>query len=222
MPNRHPPQPQAALHDERHPSGQARSARSHPSEPDLRRRDALPGIWLVTDARNDAALEAALARLPRGSGLIFRHTHLPPAERRARFAALARAARRRGHYVVLAGSARQARRWGADGAYGSPERLARGPALRRLVTVHTWRELAVAHRARADAVLISPVFATRSHPGAPALGPLRFHLLAARARVPVIALGGVTAHRARAFHLRRWAAIDGLAKSPTAAFPIHS
>lgn len=187
-----------------------------------KRPAALPRVWLVTDARNDAALEAALLRLPRGSGLIFRHAHLPPGERRARFAALARAARRRGHRVVLSGSAHDARRRGADGAYGPPGRLSQGPAALRLVTVHSLRELAAAHRARADAVLISPLFATRSHPGAPALGPLRFRLLAARARVPAIALGGVTEARARAFRLRRWAAIDGLVKSPTAVFPIHS
>ena len=30
----------------------------------------------------------------------------------------------------------------------------------------------------ADAVLLSPVFPTRSHPGAPVLGPVRFRLLA--------------------------------------------
>ena len=186
------------------------------------RHPPLPRLWLVSDARNDDGLATALARLPRGSGLIFRHYHLPAAEQRARFAALARAAKRRRHRVMLSGTAREARRWGAQGAYGPPARLSRGPALPRLVTVHTLRELAAAHRARADAVLISPVFATRSHPRARTLGPLRFRLLAARARVPVIALGGVTVHRARAFGLRRWAAIDGLAKAPTALFPIHS
>ena len=76
-------------------------------------RDALPDLWLVSDARNDAALERALARLPRGSGLIVRHYHLAPDARRERFDALARLARRRGHRVVLAGSAEQARRWDA-------------------------------------------------------------------------------------------------------------
>jgi hypothetical protein len=42
----------------------------------------------------------------------LRHYHLPPAERRARFALAARAARARGHGVVLAGSMAQARAWG--------------------------------------------------------------------------------------------------------------
>ncbi|MFD2134454.1 hypothetical protein ACFSLT_03005 [Novosphingobium resinovorum] len=35
-------------------------------------------------------------------------------------------------------------------------------------------------------------------------------LLSARARVPVIALGGMTRHRARTARIARWAAIDGL------------
>ncbi|MEE4451803.1 thiamine phosphate synthase [Novosphingobium resinovorum] len=165
---------------------------------------SLPRLWLISDARNDAVLERALAKLPRGSGLIFRHYHLPSDERRTRFHAFARTARRFGHVVVLAGDARQARRWGADGAYGAV--LARGPQVLRLVTVHSLRELARARRA--DAVLLSPVFATASHPGGRSLGPVRFRLLAARARVPVIALGGMTAHRARG--IGRWAAIDGL------------
>lgn len=170
----------------------------------------LPAVWLVSDARNDAVLERVLARLPRGSGLVFRHYHLPAPARRARFAALARLARARGHWIVLAGSAAQARRWGADGAYGAPALLARGPAMPRLVTAHDLSELARARRA--DAVLLSPVFPTRSHPGGAVLGALRFRLLAARAPAPVIALGGLDARRARTLRSPRWAAIDGHAR----------
>jgi thiamine-phosphate pyrophosphorylase len=39
---------------------------------------------------------------------------------------------------------------------------------------------------------------------------VRWRALAARARVPVIALGGMNARRARALGCRYWAAIDGL------------
>ena len=164
----------------------------------------LPKIWLVSDARNDAALAQALKRLPRGSGLIFRHYHLDPLSRQARFKALKRLARRHGHRVVLSGSAAEARRWGADGAYGAD--LARGPALLRLVTVHSLRELRRA--SRADAVLLSPVFPTRSHPGGKVLGPLRWRAIAALSNVPVIALGGMTARRARQIGAEHWAGID--------------
>lgn len=170
----------------------------------------LPDLWLISGARNDAALAAALMRLPRGSGFIFRHYHLSKPERLARFAALARVARGRGHWVILAGGMREARRAGADGAYGAPERLAGGGAGFRLVTAHSLREIAAARRVRADAVLLSPVWPTRSHPGGSALGGLRFWLLARRAGRPVIALGGMTRRRALSLRWGRWAAIDGL------------
>lgn len=175
-----------------------------------RRHPALPPLWLISDARNDAGLERAIARLPRGSGLIFRHYHLPPDERRARFAALARRARARGMVVVLAGTMAQARAWGADGAYGPPRQLARGPAGLRLVTAHALAELARAARARGSAALLSPAFPTRSHPGAPVLGPTRWRAMAAWACLPVLALGGMNPHRARALRCLGWAAIDGL------------
>ena len=169
-----------------------------------------PNVWLVSDARNDAALEQILRQLPRGSGLIFRHYHLGQSARRARFAELKRIARSRGHIVALSANPEGARRWGADAAYGSPRSLARGPATLRLVTAHSLRELAQAHRARADAVLLSPVYPTQSHPGQCALGPVRFRLLAVRALVPVIALGGMNPRRARHLGAARWAAVDGL------------
>lgn len=175
-----------------------------------RRHPPLPAFWLVTDRRNDDRLEQALRRLPRGSGMVFRHYHLEPDVRRARFKALARIARQRGQVVVLAGSVREARRWGADGAYGAPASLARGPHLIRLMTAHSLREVGMARHMRAQAIVLSPVFPTRSHPGAGALGPVRFRLLARHARTPVIALGGMNRHRARSMKWKNWAAIDGI------------
>ncbi|WP_338467376.1 thiamine phosphate synthase [Novosphingobium sp. ZN18A2] len=176
-----------------------------------KRHPAIPGLWLLTDARNDAALDRAMRRLPRGSGVIFRHYHLPVTARRARFARLAKTARSRGLVPVLAGSSRLARGWGAGGAYGAPSALGRPTGGLRLATAHSLRELAVAARGGADAVLLSPVFATRSHPGGKALGPVRFLFLARQSPLPVIALGGMSAKRARRFPVHGWAAIDAFA-----------
>jgi thiamine-phosphate pyrophosphorylase len=173
-----------------------------------KRYPTLPCVWLISDARNDAGLESALKRLPRGSGFIFRHYHMPPAARRARFDRLARIARGREHLVVLAGGAKEARAWGADGAYGPPHPLARGPRTIRLVTAHSMGE--VAKTRRADAALLSPVFPTSSHPGGAVIGAVRFLLLARHSRCPVIALGGMSPARARQLGAPRWAAIDGL------------
>lgn len=177
----------------------------------MTRAKTLPALWLISDKRNDAGLERALARLPRGSGLIYRHYHLPGAERLARFRVLRRIAKARGHAVILADSSLTAREWGADGIYGAPRSLApRRHGLIHLATAHNLRELGLAARLGADAALLSPVFPTATHPGGAMLGGVRFRLLAAQTRLPVIALGGMNAHRANALEWPRWAAIDGL------------
>jgi thiamine-phosphate pyrophosphorylase len=169
----------------------------------------LPCLWLISDARNDAGLERALARLPRGSAFIYRHYHLPDAERFARFRQLRHVARARGHVVILADSALTAREWGADGIYGAARSLyPRRRGLIHLATAHDMAEIALAARLGADAALLSPVFPTRTHPGGAVLGAVRFRLLARQSPVPVIALGGMNAGRARAIGWPRWAAID--------------
>ena len=159
----------------------------------------MPCLWLITDARTDAGLERAIARLPRGSGVIFRHYHLAPRERATHLSQIRRLCRRFGHRLEIAGQ-----------GYGPPA------PHRRLATAHDLREIGMANRCGANAVLISPVFPTRTHPGAATLGRIRLLLLARRARMPVIALGGMTARRFRGLGFRGlgvhgWAAIDGLA-----------
>ena len=154
----------------------------------------MPCLWLITDARTDAGLERAIARLPRGSGVIFRHYHLAPRERATRLSQIRRVCRRFGHRLEVGGI-----------GYGPPA------PHRRLATAHDLREIGRANRFGAQAVLISPVFPTRSHIGAPTLGRVRLLLLARRARMPAIALGGMTARRFTGLGVHGWAAIDGLA-----------
>ena len=148
----------------------------------------------MTDARTDATLDRAIARLPRGSGVIFRHYHLPARERRARLAHVRRLCRRHGHRLEVGGE-----------GYGPPA------PHRRLATAHDLHEIGRANRMGAEAILLSPVHPTATHPGARALGPVRFLLLARRARVPVIALGGMTARRFRRLKVHGWAGIDAFA-----------
>ena len=114
---------------------------------------------------------------------------------------------------VLADSALTAREWGADGIYGAPLALyPRRDDLLRLATAHSLAEIAQARRVGAHAVLLSPTFATQSHPGAPSLGPVRWRLLAAQAGMPVIALGGMNPRNAHRLNWPYWAAIDGLSE----------
>jgi len=170
----------------------------------------LPHLWLMTDERQGDALWSALDALPRGTGVVFRHYSLSPADRRTMFDRVRRIARRRGLTLLLAGSPAQAAAWGADGAHGRFSHIGAGRMLRS-TPVHNAAELRAAHHA--DLVFVSPVFPTRSHPGARSLGPRRFAALLAQADMPVIALGGVDAKRAKrliAMGAHGWAAIDGL------------
>lgn len=172
---------------------------------------SFPRLWLLSDERNDDVLDIRLAELQEPVGLVYRHYHLPPFQRLARFRQLAAIARRQGHLVILADSTQIARAWGADGVYGSPLAICptRGDLL-AIATVHDMREMAQANRVGADAVMLSPVFPTRSHPGGKVLGPIRFRTLARHAQMPVIALGGMTQATAQRLGWPRWAAIDGL------------
>jgi len=82
-----------------------------------------------------------------------------------------------------------------------PEARARDAAHWRALRPH-WVITVAAHSSRgmhapyADAVLLSPVFATKSHPQGKILTPARARLMVRNALLPVLALGGVTVRNA--------------------------
>ena len=178
----------------------------------------LPKQWLFSDERAQAGLAELAALLPPGSGVILRHDGLASGPRRRLLRRLVRTARTRGLIVLLAGMPDTAWRWGADGVYLRQRDVGRAPQARRLgllimMPVHDAREARQARRAKADAVFISPLHPTRSHPGAPALGRAAWLRLARLSIAQPIALGGMTAPRARALNRASdrttgWAAID--------------
>ena len=113
-------------------------------------------------------------------------------------------ARRRGLVLLVAGDVELAIRLGAQGLHLPEAELHRAPALRLrqphwLLTgaAHGRQALNKAARLGLDAVLLSPVFATASHPGGAFLGPLRFQALSRGRALPVLALGGIDAETVR-------------------------
>lgn len=171
------------------------------------RHPELPRLWMMTDERQGDQLWRALARLPTGAGVIFRHKATAPAERRRLFERVRRIARARGLVLLLAGEDGEARAWTADGAH---HRRAHAPRY-GTAPAHDLREIRAAERSGAAAILLSPLHTTRSHPNAEGLGRMRFAALARTTRLPVIALGGVDRMRGRAamrVGAYGWAAID--------------
>ena len=175
----------------------------------MHRRQPLPRLWLMTDERQGEGLFPALERLPAGAGIVFRHYSLPEAERLRLFQRVQGIARSKGCVLMLAGPPLLPTLWGADGSHGWE-----GPAepnLLKSVSVRDLEEMEAANRLKADLVFVSPVFMTRSHPGKKPLGPEGLSALAARATMPVIALGGMNDERARTLtgtNIYGWAAID--------------
>ncbi|HTU09327.1 MAG TPA: thiamine phosphate synthase [Allosphingosinicella sp.] len=153
----------------------------------------------MTDERLGDRLSGAVARLPAGAGIVFRHYSLGEADRRALFDTV-----RAAHPgpLLLAGPADLAAIWGADGSHGRHSGAITASA-------HDLAEIRMAEALGVRLLFLSPVHPTRSHPDAPALGPEGFAALAAETELPVVALGGMNAARAEALpDAYGWAGID--------------
>ncbi len=162
----------------------------------------LPPLLLLTDPVRLRDPRPLLPRLPPGAAVIFRPYGIAEPARLGRL--YLRACRRRRILFLVAADVALARRIGADGVH-LPEYMAGSRAWARrarpgwLVTAaaHSPAALRRAAFAGADAALLSPVFATASHPGGRSLGVLRFARWCRASPLPVYALGGITAANAR-------------------------
>ncbi|MBE1236782.1 thiamine phosphate synthase [Phaeovibrio sulfidiphilus] len=171
----------------------------------------LPSGILVSDPVRLPDPSGALARLGPGGAVHLRLYGMPAAEAARVQARVLGAARRARVRVVLARDSQPAALPRTLGGIHLPEALALGrlPLARLLLwrraapertlcmATHNARALGRARSLGADYVLLSPMFPTRSHPGAPVLGAVRAALLARQAGVPVYALGGVTPRTVR-------------------------
>ena len=151
----------------------------------MRSRQHLPNRWLFTDERLGDVI-GIMGRLPRGTGVIFRHHGLAAAERRQLLRRLKRVATARGLTLIDE----------ADGA---------------VARVHNSRELRLALSRRTPLVFVSSLYPTRSHPERAPLSLMRAAALARLAGGRALALGGMDARRSRA--VRRlgfagWGGID--------------
>ena len=156
----------------------------------------LPPLLFFTDPARTPNAAATIARLPRGAGVVYRAFGAVDAVR-VGLALLAVARRRRLVFLVGADVA-LALRLGADGVH-LPERDAHRPARhrrlpRKFLVTRAGHSLAAARQARragADAVVVSPVFASASPSAGRALGVRRFTGIVRAGGLPAYALGGI-------------------------------
>ncbi len=185
----------------------AREVKARQRRTGLPMRD-VPPLWLFTDALRLPDPRAAIAALPRGlCGVVFRHDGVVGRAGLAR--AVARQCRLLVVPLVVAGDARLAAAVGAglhlrDGrrpAHRGP-RAWRRPAALITSSAHSQADMRRARTMGADAVFLSPVLPSCSHPGALALGVIRWAAQSRLARGGAMALGGVEGGMLR--RLPRW------------------
>ena len=189
----------------------------------------LPPLLLLTDERRLEDPRPFVELLAGLGGLVLRHYADP--HRAALAAELARLCRRAGVPFLVGADAALAAAVRADGVH-FPEALAARAVGLRAARPH-WLITAAAHGARAlrrarlagaDAALLSPFFATRSHPNTVPLGPVKGARLVRTAGLPVYALGGIdpaAARRLQAHEICGFAGVGGLMGSPGQAPPVR-
>lgn len=166
---------------------------------------AWPRRLALSDPKRAPDPNLLLPRLAAGSGLIWRAYDKTPSrqalramETRAKqnhvtlFVAVPPKAVRMTKFHHLHFAEHQLKTPYTDGKFVNARRAA--PHLRVTAAAHSMRAIIAAARAGADAVTISPVFATASHPDGKTLGPIRFAILATAAQnlgLKVYALGGM-------------------------------
>ncbi len=182
----------------------------------------LPPRIFMTDRHRLPNWQEVLTRLPEGTGVIFRDYDAPNRKKMAELVADICAAQ--GLILSIAGDPELA--LGLKAGLHLPEKQA--PSLYRhlsrlpmnafvTLSVHNMRGLISAQQLSVDAILISPVFTTNSHPDAATLGPVRFASLAKNSPCPVYALGGMSEaqfKRVSSIHTHNpigYAAIDAFA-----------
>jgi thiamine-phosphate pyrophosphorylase len=160
-----------------------------------------PPVLLITDRRQACRPLADLVAAALDGGcrwVSVREKDLPAPEQVALARAIVRLAEPFAACVLLHGEPRLAAQAGCAGVHlpaGGDVGAARAllhPSAWVSVSAHSTEEVFAAAGAGADAVTLSPIFASASKPGyGPALGLERLSEVAAASPLPVIALGGI-------------------------------
>lgn len=159
---------------------------------------ALPNLLFFTDPARVADPEAVARRLPAGAGVVFRAFGAPGAVDQGR--RLRAIADKQGLVLLAGADAVLAEAIGADGLH-LPQRLGailptmrvKRPDWLLTVAAHDLTAVLAASAAGADAVVVSPIFASNSPSAGPPLGVGALRDLVAATATPIYALGGIRA-----------------------------
>ena len=159
----------------------------------------LPPLLFLTDPKRTPDPASVAAKLPVGSGIIYRHFGAD--DRLAIAARLTDLARRRGLNLLVAADPMLAAEVGAHGVHWPEARLRealkwRGRFQVQTASAHSRIAIGRANRLGMDAALVSTVFPSKSPSAGKPMGAASFNELSHQSPLPLYALGGVTADNA--------------------------
>jgi thiamine-phosphate pyrophosphorylase len=147
-------------------------------------------LAFLTDRTRAPEPEIIIAALPPGAAVILRDYETP--DRSALAQKLNALCHARSVLFLVGANLTLAHDIGADGVhFPSWANTRPTPGMIATAACHSARELEKAAAAGAQLALLSPVFATQSHPESEPLGAAQFKSIARTSPLPVLALGGV-------------------------------
>ncbi len=172
--------------------------------PGYANEDSPPPLLLITNRHRtqgrpliEVVQRALAAGLP---AVQFREPDLPDSEARPLIEALREQTAVHSALLFVNGRPQLARAVGADGLHLGENTTPPSGSVwhgRLSVAAHGRQGLDRAARLGASFTLLSPLFASRTHPDMTSLGPQGFRRLASTSPVPVVALGGIHCGNAR-------------------------
>lgn len=161
--------------------------------------DHLPPLLYLTDPNRSLGILETAKRLPVGSAVIYRHFGF---ENRIEAAQHLRKITYENHCALLIGNdPLLAMSSNADGVHWPESKIEESKKWRnrfRLMTAAAHSRIALASIAKSniDAAIVSTVFESASPSASRPMGAMKFRELVRHARVPIYALGGITAQNA--------------------------
>ncbi|WP_417831178.1 thiamine phosphate synthase [Terasakiella sp.] len=169
----------------------------------LNRRNAkkknLPALVFMTDAKRFPDPTNLIPRMPKNSALIVRH--FSKKQKEQILIKIKRLCRKHKVKLLVSDDLHLALKHHLDGVHFPEKTVKKIAACGRFIrpkasfvvtgACHCLPALKRAEKAKLDGVLLSPVFATQSHPNAVCLGSVRFNAWASHTNRAVYGLGGI-------------------------------
>ena len=155
----------------------------------------LPPLLFLTDPDRTPDPIGDAAKLPSGSGIIYRHFGRP--ERFDVAEGLAEVSIERGLHLLIAADPELAIQVDADGVHWPEARLPQAWKWKdrfqlQTASAHSRRAIWAAQQAQMDAVLVSSVFRSMSPSAGRPMGVTRLRCLKQQTTLPIYGLGGVS------------------------------